>query len=61
MKSLDISRVEINWTWFLMLIILLFGAFTKTDLVDKLFWFLLGVDVSYADQYFNRNKKITND
>jgi O-antigen ligase len=36
---------SINRTWLFLLIIILIGGFTKTDLVDKFFWFLLGIDI----------------
>jgi O-antigen ligase len=37
------SFSNIQWTWFAILIILLVGSMTKTDLLDKFFWFLMGI------------------
>jgi len=43
-NSRDNPMYGIRRTWFILLIILLVGALTKTDLSDKLFWFLLGIN-----------------
>jgi O-antigen ligase len=34
---------NVNWAWLIVLLVLLFGAISKTDLTDKLFWLLLGI------------------
>lgn len=41
------TYLAINETWLIILILLLIGALTKTDLVDKFFWFLLGVQYQH--------------
>jgi len=36
----------INWIWLAILVLLLIGSLTKTDMIDKLFWFLLGLSAN---------------
>lgn len=50
LKSKDTDSFTIDRTYLFILIILLIGAFTKTDLVDKFIWFLLGVTGKHSDQ-----------
>lgn len=35
-----------SWTWMVVLITLLVGAFTKTEVADKLLWFIVGLSAS---------------
>lgn len=42
--SITLTTSSINRTWLILLVILLVGAITKEDLVDKFFWFLLGIN-----------------
>jgi O-antigen ligase len=37
---------DANWIWFVVLIVLLLGGISKTDIVDKLLWFMIGVSSS---------------
>lgn len=39
----DSKASRVYKTWFILFIILLIGAFTKTDLTDKMMWFLIGL------------------
>jgi O-antigen ligase len=48
-KALPRSLSDIQWTWSIVLIILLVGSMTKTDLLDKFFWFLMGISVNTYD------------
>lgn len=48
-KVLPRSLSDIQWTWSIVLIILLVGSMTKTDLLDKFFWFLMGISVNTYD------------
>ena len=42
---------NLQWIWTTVLIVLLVGAITKTDLADKLLWFLLGIT---SNQYLGQ-------
>jgi O-antigen ligase len=48
-KTLPKNLSDIQWTWSIVLIILLVGSMTKTDLLDKFFWFLMGISVNTYD------------
>lgn len=41
--NLQVELIEIKKIWFAILIVLIIGSFTKADLIDKLFWFMLGL------------------
>jgi O-antigen ligase len=45
-RTLPKNLSDIQWTWSIVLIILLVGSMTKTDLLDKFFWFLMGISVN---------------
>jgi O-antigen ligase len=44
--SEDTENASLNWIWLVILILLLIGGITKTDMIDKLFWFLLGLSAN---------------
>jgi O-antigen ligase len=46
LKDKDHPLHAIYNTWFILLIVLLIGAFTKTEEIDKFLWFLIGVSYS---------------
>ena len=48
-KILPKNLSDIQWTWSIVLIVLLVGSMTKTDLLDKFFWFLMGISVNTYD------------
>lgn len=41
---------NIHWTWMTILIVLLVGSMTKTDLLDKFFWFLMGMSANTHEE-----------
>jgi len=44
--AINIQFANLNWMWFILLIVLLLGGITKTDVADKFLWFMLGLSSS---------------
>lgn len=56
-KKSDKPFPEIYGTWLILLVVLLIGSLTKADLIDKFFWFLLGLEFPRLKSYNQFNTR----
>ncbi len=45
-KRTERNFSDIHWTWMVIIILMLIGSMSKTELLDKFFWFLMGISIN---------------
>jgi O-antigen ligase len=45
-KNSEGNLSNIHWTWMIVIVLMLIGSMSKTELFDKFFWFLMGISIN---------------